>query len=213
MGDAFALLSAGTTFDSKAQNPIAKRFSTLNGTVSAVKLPSELDFFGDVPKEDQKRILSSELKTPKRPRPEEEDFEPQQLQKRYKIKVTGKNSPPPVASFSDLSKLNAPDYLISNINELGFSIPTPIQMQSIPIILAKRDLLACSTTGSGKTLAYLIPLLIRLKSHRSKGFRAVIITPTRELAQQVRLISPVLIVRLTMSQKNSSKDETLRSVY
>jgi ATP-dependent RNA helicase DDX52/ROK1 len=58
-------------------------------------------------------------------------------------------------------------------------------MQSIPIILGKRDLLACAPTGSGKTLAYLIPLLMRLKTHMSKGFRAVIITPTRELAQQV----------------------------
>ena len=196
MGDAFALLRAGTTFDKKAQNSDGQNSFGSIKTKNAEILPSELDFFGDAPKQPQERETNvPEQNTLKRPRSPIEEHEPRQLQKRYKINVTGNNSPPPLASFTDLSTLDAPDYLISNIHELGFPAPTPIQMQSIPIILAKRDLLACAHTGSGKTLAYLIPLLIRLKSHRSKGFRALIITPTRELAQQVQ--SPELSTNAT----------------
>jgi ATP-dependent RNA helicase DDX52/ROK1 len=56
----------------------------------------------------------------------------------------------------------------------------------MPIILKGRDLMACAPTGSGKTLAYLLPILHDLKTHEKVGYRALIIAPTRELAQQVK---------------------------
>jgi ATP-dependent RNA helicase DDX52/ROK1 len=64
-------------------------------------------------------------------------------------------------------------------------MPTPIQMQAIPVMLHGRELLASAPTGSGKTLAFSIPILMQLKQPTNKGFRALIISPTRELANQV----------------------------
>src|SRR5271169_3679156 len=135
-----------------------------------------------------------------------EEIDPKQMRKKHRIGVTGTNPPAPISSFEELSKFDAPEYLMSNIEELQFNMPTPIQMQSIPIILEKRDLLACAPTGSGKTLAYLIPLLMLLKLHQSKGFRAVIISPTRELAQQVKILElQELILQIDNEVKKLAK--------
>jgi ATP-dependent RNA helicase DDX52/ROK1 len=189
MGDAFALLRAGTSFSRELQNEAlggkTDRRLVSKGS-SSVSEPLELDFFGDAPKipETPKDVPQGKPKKRKRQNSVLEEINPEQLRKKYRINVTGTAPPAPLSSFEDLSKFNPPEYLSSNIDELQFNTPTPIQMQSIPIILSRRDLLACAPTGSGKTLAYLIPLLMQLKSHRSKGFRAVIISPTRELAQQ-----------------------------
>jgi ATP-dependent RNA helicase RhlE len=72
--------------------------------------------------------------------------------------------------------------------DLGFTTPTPIQMQAIPLALEGKDLLAGAQTGTGKTAAFGLPLLQRLAAgerNTSKSPRALILTPTRELAQQV----------------------------
>ncbi len=72
------------------------------------------------------------------------------------------------------------------ISDLGFSEPTPIQSAAIPPGLAGRDVIACAMTGSGKTAAFALPILDRLmKGGPRKGIRALIVTPTRELAIQV----------------------------
>ena len=193
MADAFALLRAGTTFDRKVKGEASyvHNGTTASKTNSTEELPTELDFFGEAPKvlKPQEQSPTSPEPSKKRKRqPADSDIvDVKQFRKRCRINITGENAPAPITSFEDIAKFDAPEYLMSNIAELDFSTPTPIQMQTIPTILAKRDLLACSPTGSGKTLAYLIPLLMQLDSHRSKGFRAVIIAPTRELAQQVSL--------------------------
>jgi len=71
------------------------------------------------------------------------------------------------------------------LKDLGFTRPTPIQLDAIPPALEGRDLLACAQTGSGKTLAFLLPLLNHLM-HKPRGAtRALVITPTRELAAQI----------------------------
>jgi len=71
----------------------------------------------------------------------------------------------------------------------GYSKPTPIQKRAIPIILDKKDLLGCAQTGTGKTAAFAIPLLQLLHEERASGgsrtIRALILTPTRELAIQI----------------------------
>ncbi len=69
--------------------------------------------------------------------------------------------------------------------ELGFEKPTPIQAEAIPAALAGRDLLASATTGSGKTAAFLLPILQRLLDGPRGKTRALVLTPTRELAAQI----------------------------
>ncbi len=71
------------------------------------------------------------------------------------------------------------------IKELGFQRPTPIQADAIPPALAGRDVLACAATGSGKTAAFLLPILHRLLARPRGTTRALVLTPTRELAAQI----------------------------
>jgi len=75
--------------------------------------------------------------------------------------------------------------LLRGIAEMGFSRPTPIQRDAIPPALAGRDILACAMTGSGKTAAFLLPILENLRLKRRRTTRALILTPTRELAAQI----------------------------
>ena len=71
------------------------------------------------------------------------------------------------------------------MKELGFTRPTPIQVDAIPPAIAGRDVLACAMTGSGKTAAFLLPILHRLLNRPRGTTRALILTPTRELAAQI----------------------------
>ncbi|BAB76417.1 DEAD/DEAH box helicase [Anabaena sp. FACHB-709] len=92
-------------------------------------------------------------------------------------------------SFSHLGLSNE---IINAVTELGYTKPTPIQMQSIPAVLSGRDLLAGAQTGTGKTASFTLPLLhllsqdsLKSASNASSPIRALILTPTRELAAQV----------------------------
>src|SRR3990170_1315548 len=76
--------------------------------------------------------------------------------------------------------------LLKGIKELGFTRPTPIQADAIPPATAGKDVLACAMTGSGKTAAFLLPILNHLLARPPKPVtRALILTPTRELAAQI----------------------------
>ena len=75
--------------------------------------------------------------------------------------------------------------LLRGIRELGFTRATPIQDQAIPPALEGKDLLACAMTGSGKTAAFLLPILNRLMDKPRGTTRALVLTPTRELAAQI----------------------------
>jgi ATP-dependent RNA helicase RhlE len=77
------------------------------------------------------------------------------------------------------------DDLLRGVRELGFTRPTPIQNDAIPPALAGKDLLACAMTGSGKSAAFLLPILNRLLGKKRGTTRALILTPTRELAAQI----------------------------
>ncbi len=83
------------------------------------------------------------------------------------------------------SKLNLHPSLLSGIKELGFVKPTPIQAEAIPPAMEGKDVLACAMTGSGKTVAFLLPILQRLIGKPRGKTRALILTPTRELAAQI----------------------------
>ena len=77
--------------------------------------------------------------------------------------------------------------LLRAVDELGYAQATPIQQQAIPLVLANRDLLAGAQTGTGKTAAFALPLLQRLQrgTENRRRIRALVLTPTRELAAQV----------------------------
>jgi ATP-dependent RNA helicase RhlE len=75
--------------------------------------------------------------------------------------------------------------LLQGLKDLGFVRPTPIQADAIPPALAGRDVLACAMTGSGKTFAFLLPILAHLMQKPRGTTRALVITPTRELAAQI----------------------------
>ena len=75
--------------------------------------------------------------------------------------------------------------LLRGVKDLGFQRPTPIQSDAIPPAMAGRDLLACAMTGSGKTVAFLLPILHKLIAKHRGTTRALVLTPTRELAAQI----------------------------
>ena len=85
-------------------------------------------------------------------------------------------------SFSDF---HLHPSLLQGLKELGFSRPTPIQAEAIPPAMEGRDVLACAMTGSGKTVAFLLPILHQLIGKPRGKTRALVITPTRELAAQI----------------------------
>jgi ATP-dependent RNA helicase RhlE len=75
--------------------------------------------------------------------------------------------------------------LLRGIKDLGFTRPTPIQTDAMPAALAGKDVLAAAATGSGKTAAFVLPILQRLMAKKRGTTRALILTPTRELAAQI----------------------------
>lgn len=75
--------------------------------------------------------------------------------------------------------------LLEGLDAMGFSKPTPIQEQVIPFIMDGKDLIACAQTGTGKTAAYLLPTLHRIAVDKIPHTSALIVAPTRELAQQI----------------------------
>ena len=86
--------------------------------------------------------------------------------------------------------LNLIEPILKSLNTEGYTTPTPIQEQAIPIALAGKDLLGCAQTGTGKTAAFSIPILQHLYQEKQdgrkyNGIRALILTPTRELAIQI----------------------------
>ncbi len=87
------------------------------------------------------------------------------------------------------SSLNIIEPILKAVEEEGYTEPTPIQEESIPVILQGTDLLGCAQTGTGKTAAFAIPILQLLKAtqtnDRKRKIRCLILTPTRELAIQI----------------------------
>jgi ATP-dependent RNA helicase RhlE len=83
------------------------------------------------------------------------------------------------------SHFNLHPDLLRGVRELGFTRPTPIQQEAIPAAMQGRDLLACAMTGSGKTAAFALPILHRLAGKPRGTTRALVLTPTRELAAQI----------------------------
>ncbi|MES2417885.1 MAG: DEAD/DEAH box helicase [Bacteroidota bacterium] len=87
----------------------------------------------------------------------------------------------------DFKDFNFNPELLEGLLAMGFKNATPIQQQAIPLILAKKDLIACAQTGTGKTGAYLLPIMHLLTENNARHNTTLILAPTRELAQQIDL--------------------------
>ncbi|KHN84580.1 putative ATP-dependent RNA helicase DDX52 [Toxocara canis] len=111
------------------------------------------------------------------------------LRKLNRIYTWGDGIPDPFINFADIS--GVPQELLNNLDEFGIKEPSPIQMQTIPIMRQRRELLASAPTGSGKTLAFAIPIILEIlrlkklpKYEQGKKLLAVVLEPTRELSKQ-----------------------------
>ena len=94
--------------------------------------------------------------------------------------------------MSTFASLGLSEEIVSALTEQGYHTPTPIQQAAIPRALAGMDLLAAAQTGTGKTAAFMLPSLERLKRHANSStspamhpVRMLVLTPTRELADQI----------------------------
>lgn len=95
-----------------------------------------------------------------------------------------------VTPLSTFSSLDLDSALLDALRDAGYETPTPIQAQAIPPLLDRRDVLGCAQTGTGKTAAFVLPILHRLLENPSpqrkrRPIRALILSPTRELAAQI----------------------------
>ncbi len=94
------------------------------------------------------------------------------------------------ANYIYLSLLTFDDFnfneqLLEGVLSMGYREPTPIQQEAIPLILEGKDLIACAQTGTGKTASYLLPVLNNISKTEKKHTHALVLAPTRELAQQI----------------------------
>lgn len=103
------------------------------------------------------------------------------------IKITGDDITRRLDSFKELYRTySIPQHLQDAIRNCGYKAPTPVQSQVIPLMFDRRELICSAPTGSGKTLAFVLPIINQLKTSRKTGFfRAIILSPTRELAKQI----------------------------
>uniref|UniRef100_T1D3U5 RNA helicase n=1 Tax=Psorophora albipes TaxID=869069 RepID=T1D3U5_9DIPT len=109
---------------------------------------------------------------------------------KHEITLKGKNVPRPSIEFEDGG---LPEFILDEMNKQGFARPTAIQAQGMPIALSGRDMVGIAQTGSGKTLAYIVPALVHIahqdQVRRGDGPIALVLAPTRELAQQIQQVA------------------------
>lgn len=106
------------------------------------------------------------------------------------ITLRGKDVPNPIQYFTDYE---FPDYVLAEIQRQGYESPTPIQAQGWPISLSGRDVVGIAQTGSGKTFGYILPAIVHINHQpflqRGDGPIALVLAPTRELAQQILTVA------------------------
>jgi ATP-dependent RNA helicase RhlE len=88
--------------------------------------------------------------------------------------------------FMNFSELGLGVAQVRACKSLGYTEPTPIQRQAIPVVLEGRDLIGCAETGTGKTAAFLLPIIQRITERPLPGVRVLVLAPTRELALQIQ---------------------------
>lgn len=188
----FSLLTAGARFKKRERTASAAvaHECALEPAKSGAIAP--LDFFGEQPAApapaEKRARANAELDAREQVAPvavERSGASVAQLRRTHRIHIS-EGAPAAVETVAELRAAGAiRAFLARNAIAAGYDALTPVQMQAIPALLGGRDLLACAPTGSGKTAAYSIPLLARLKAPAKAGVRALVVAPTRELAQQI----------------------------
>ncbi|XP_048354474.1 probable ATP-dependent RNA helicase DDX59 [Sphaerodactylus townsendi] len=120
------------------------------------------------------------------------DVQVDNLRLQLGITIEGQGAVKPIVEFEHCG---FPDILNCNLKKSGYEVPTPVQMQMIPIGLHGRDIMATADTGSGKTAAFLLPVIIKALG-KTEAPSALILTPTRELAIQIEKQAKDLMVGL-----------------
>ncbi|XP_062973521.1 probable ATP-dependent RNA helicase DDX59 [Elgaria multicarinata webbii] len=121
-----------------------------------------------------------------------QDEQIENLKQQLGIAVQGEGVARPIVEFEHCG---FPEILNSNLKGSGYEVPTPVQMQMIPVGLQGRDIVATADTGSGKTAAFLLPVIIKALGERETP-SALILTPTRELAIQIEKQAKELMISL-----------------
>jgi ATP-dependent RNA helicase RhlE len=107
--------------------------------------------------------------------------------------------------------------IMAGVQALGYSIPTPIQLEAIPPIMQGRDVIGLAQTGTGKTAAFALPILERLRTGPQGSVQALIISPTRELAEQTSRVINDLGSRIRLRSMTiyggESMDQQIRSLH
>ncbi|XP_042321589.1 probable ATP-dependent RNA helicase DDX59 [Sceloporus undulatus] len=114
------------------------------------------------------------------------------LKQQLGIVIQGEGVARPIVEFEHCG---FPEVLSSNLKNAGYEVPTPVQMQMIPVGLQGRDIVATADTGSGKTAAFLLPVIIKALGE-AEAPSVLILTPTRELAIQIEKQAKELVVGL-----------------
>lgn len=117
-------------------------------------------------------------------------YEVEDYRNKHEITVSGLDVPNPIQQFEEA---NFPDYVMQSISGQGYKEPTAIQAQGWPIAMSGKNLVGIAQTGSGKTLAYILPAMVHINNQppirRGDGPIALVLAPTRELAQQIQQVA------------------------
>ena len=144
------------------------------------------------------------------------------LRRALRIHAYGIELPAPVQSATDMAdRFGLRPALRRNVLGAGYHELTRVQMQAVPSMMARRDVVACAPTGSGKTAAFAIPLIAQLGGPKRAGLRAIIVAPTQELAAQtyrevlklsqgLSLAVCVLTKKLAATAASASRGQALR---
>ncbi|XP_078436000.1 P-loop containing nucleoside triphosphate hydrolases superfamily protein isoform X2 [Wolffia australiana] len=97
-------------------------------------------------------------------------------------------------TLRDICQNRVPEHILRRAEHLGFTLPTEVQRQSLPVLLSRKDCILQAQTGSGKTLAYLLSILSAVRNRRS-AVQALVIVPTRELGMQVASVARMLAAK------------------
>ncbi|XP_065162035.1 ATP-dependent RNA helicase p62-like isoform X2 [Atheta coriaria] len=162
----------GGRFGSQSSGPPGGRLRKPNWETATLR-PFKKDFYVPHPNVDSRSA-----------------YEVDQYRRSKQVTVDGGNVPHPIQHFEEA---NFPDYVMSNIRKQGYDQPTAIQAQGWPIAMSGNDLVGIAQTGSGKTLAYILPAIVHINNQqpisRNEGPIALVLAPTRELAQQIQQVA------------------------
>lgn len=118
-------------------------------------------------------------------------YEVDRYREKHEITIVG-NGPNPIQTFEET---RFPDYVMKEVRRQNYEKPTPIQGQGWPIALSGSNMVAIAQTGSGKTCGFILPAIVHINNQpplqRGDGPIALVLAPTRELAQQIQQVATI----------------------